>query len=119
MTSCNYIFTSERLGFRKWTNNDLVEFTQLNSDEKVMEHFPKTLTKKEVELLLKKLNLHLIEKGFTYYAVELHDTNEFIGMIGLAHQEYKTDFTPAIDIGWRLKRSAWGMGYATEGEKMY
>jgi len=117
MTSCNYIFTSERLGFRKWTNNDLVEFTQLNSDEKVMEHFPKTLTKKEVELLLKKLNLHLIEKGFTYYAVELHATNEFIGMIGLAHQEYKTDFTPAIDIGWRLKRSAWGMGYATEGAK--
>jgi len=38
-------------------------------------------------------------------------------MIGLAFQEYKTKFTPAIDIGWRLKRSAWGKGYATEGAK--
>ena len=23
--------------------------------------------------------------------------------------------TPAVDIGWRLKKSAWGKGYATEG----
>ena len=38
-------------------------------------------------------------------------------MIGLAYQKYETDFTPAIDIGWRLKRDAWGKGYATEGAK--
>jgi len=38
-------------------------------------------------------------------------------MIGLAFQEYKTRFTPAIDIGWRLKRNVWGKGYATEGAK--
>lgn len=38
-------------------------------------------------------------------------------MIGLAHQKYKTIYTPAIDIGWRLKKSAWGNGYATEGAK--
>ena len=44
-------------------------------------------------------------------------TKEFIGFIGLAYQDYQTEFTPAIDIGWRLKRSAWGKGYATEGAK--
>ncbi|MEL6142471.1 MAG: GNAT family N-acetyltransferase, partial [Bacteroidota bacterium] len=25
------------------------------------------------------------------------------------------DFTPCIDIGWRLKKAHWGNGYATEG----
>ena len=38
-------------------------------------------------------------------------------MIGLAAQTYETVFTPAIDMGWRLKKSAWGKRYATEGAK--
>lgn len=110
-----YIFKSERLGFRNWTGEDLEEFAKLNSDEAVMEHFPNTLSEKEVEEFIDRLKQHYIENGFTYYATEILETKEFIGMIGLAFQEYKTNFTPAIDIGWRLKSSAWGKGYATEG----
>ena len=82
-----------------------------------MEHFPELLSRSEVENLKKRLNNHFIENGFTYYAIEVLDTKEFIGMIGLAFQKYESDFTPAIDIGWRLKKSAWGKGYATEGAK--
>ena len=44
-----YLFTSERLGFRKWSLNDLDAFYLLNSDLEVMEHFPKTLTKEETK----------------------------------------------------------------------
>ena len=40
---------------------------------------------------------------------------EFIGFIGLMNQTYESHFTPCVDIGWRLRRSAWGQGYATEG----
>ena len=112
-----YLFKSKRLGFRNWTNEDSDEFSKLNSDEKVMEHFPKTLSKKEVGKFIDGLKKHFTENGFTYYATEIIETKEFIGMIGLAFQEYKTNFTPAIDIGWRLKRDAWGKGYATEGAK--
>ncbi len=117
MKKDEYLFKSERLGFRKWTKEDVAEFAKLNSDEEVMEHFPKTLSKKEVEALITALKNHYVENGFTYYATEILATKEFIGMIGLAFQEYKTEFTPAIDIGWRLKRTAWGKGYATEGAK--
>ena len=49
-----YIFNSERLSFRKWRNEDLEEFAKLNSDKEVMEHFPKTLSKKEVEDFIEK-----------------------------------------------------------------
>ena len=117
MQQDNYIFQSERLGFRKWANDDLEEFAKLNSDEAVMEHFPTTLSKEEVKELIDKLKEHFVENGFTYYATEVLATKEFIGMIGLAFQKYQTQFTPAIDIGWRLKRNAWGKGYATEGAK--
>lgn len=112
-----YIFKSKRLGFRNWTNEDSDEFSKLNSDEEVMKHFPKTLSKNEVKEFIGRLKKHYDKNGYTYYATEIIETKEFIGMIGLAYQEYKSNFTPAIDIGWRLKRDAWGKGYATEGAK--
>jgi RimJ/RimL family protein N-acetyltransferase len=112
-----YIFTSDRLGFRNWNISDLDEFARLNADEDVMEHFPSTMSMDEVSDLIYKLGDHYAENGFTYFATEILKTQEFIGMIGLAYQEYITDFTPAIDIGWRLKKSAWGNGFATEGAK--
>ena len=112
-----YIFKSARLGFRAWKNEDLEEFAKLNADELVMEYFPATLSKAEVVNLIERLKKQHTENGFTYYATEILESKEFIGMIGLALQTYEADFTPAIDIGWRLKRSAWGNGYATEGAK--
>jgi len=117
MTKDKYIFKSERLGFRNWIHEDFDEFAKLNSDEEVMEFFPNTLTTDEVKVLFKKLKSHFSENGFTYYATDILATSEFIGMIGLASQQYKSKYTPAIDIGWRLKRKAWGKGFATEGAK--
>ena len=87
---------------------DLEELVQLNSDEMIMKHFPKTLTEKEVGELIKSLKKHFALNGFTYYITEIKETGTFVGMIGLALQEYKTAYTPVIDIGWRLKKSAWG-----------
>ncbi len=112
-----YIFKSKRLGFRNWTDGDLEAFSNLNSDAEVMEHFPEILSSQEVMDLISRLKEHYDKNGFTYYATECLETKEFIGMIGLAFQEYKSEFTPAIDIGWRLTRVAWGKGYATEGAK--
>lgn len=117
MENNNYLFKSQRLGFRLWRSEDLDEFAKLNADEEVMEHFPNPLSRKEVKDFIVKLNAHFKENGFTYFAVEILETKEFIGMIGLALQKYESEFTPAIDIGWRLKKAAWGMGYATEGAK--
>ncbi len=112
-----YIFKSERLGFRNWKKSDLTEFAKMNSDLSVMEHFPKPLTKSETAELIDRLKNYYNKNTYTYFATEIITSGEFIGFIGLAFQEYKTDFTPAVDIGWRLKQSAWGKGYATEGAK--
>lgn len=113
----NYIFKSERLGFRNWMDNDLDEFAIINADLNVMEHFPKPLSKRETSDFIKRLQKHYKDKGYTYFAIEILETGELIGFIGLAFQDYESKFTPATDIGWRLKPSAWEKGYATEGAK--
>ena len=112
-----YIFKSQRLGFRNWQENDLLEFSRINSDLEVMEYFPKPLTEAETSKFIDRLILHFTKNGYNYFATEVLGTRELIGFIGLANQVYKSDFTPAVDIGWRLKKSAWGKGYATEGAK--
>ncbi|MTI32338.1 GNAT family N-acetyltransferase [Xanthovirga aplysinae] len=112
-----YIFKSERLGFRNWSKDDLTTFAEMNADPEVMEHFPKVLTRGETEEYIQRLQKHFEEKGYSYFATEILATGELIGFIGLAYQDYKTDFNPSTDIGWRLKKSAWGKGYATEGAK--
>ena len=37
-----------------------------------------------------------------------------MGFTGLAVPSFTAHFTPAVEVGWRLARSAWGKGYATE-----
>ncbi len=37
-----------------------------------------------------------------------------MGFCGLSVPEYLPEILPAIEIGWRLSRSNWGKGFATE-----
>jgi RimJ/RimL family protein N-acetyltransferase len=46
--------------------------------------------------------------------VEVNDGAAFVGFVGLQHVNFEAPFAPAVEIGWRLARSAWGHGYATE-----
>jgi len=116
-TQTNYLFISERLGFRNWQDNDLDAFVAMNADPDVMEFFPKTLSHKSSLLLMEKLMKHYEEKQHTYFAVDILKTGECIGFIGLVKQEYDAPFTPCVDIGWRLAKAFWGKGYATEGAR--
>ena len=112
-----YYFKSERLGFRNWNNQDLKAFESMNSDPAVMKYFPATLNEKESQDLLKRLKRHQSKFGYTYFATDILNTDEFIGFIGLQYKDYKAFFNPSVDIGWRLKKEVWGKGYATEGAK--
>src|SRR5205085_371827 len=50
-------------------------------------------------------------------AVELRETGEFIGFIGLSVPTFEAHFTPCVEIGWRLAAEHWGRGLATEGAR--
>jgi RimJ/RimL family protein N-acetyltransferase len=38
-------------------------------------------------------------------------------LLGLITPSFESDFTPAVEMGWRLASRHWNKGYATEGEK--
>ncbi len=50
------------------------------------------------------------KRGYCYFATDELTSGKFIGFIGLMYQNYEADFTPCVDIGWRLAKKYWGKG---------
>lgn len=113
----DYIFESERLGFRNWTASDVEKMALLNADKEVMEFFPNTETLEQTQNFIERMQQQFLEKGFCYFAVDELATSNFIGFIGLSEKTFESDFTPCVDIGWRLGKNFWNRGFATEGAK--
>lgn len=113
----NYLFTSDRLGFRNWLAEDLPTMAQMNADSEVMQYFPSTHSKERTQQFIERMQLQYAERKYCYFATEKLETKELIGFIGLAYQSFKAPFTPCTDIGWRLSKEHWNHGYATEGAK--
>ncbi|MGV8906998.1 MAG: GNAT family N-acetyltransferase [Acetobacterium sp.] len=110
-------FETPRLIFRDWHDQDLIELIRMNKDVKAMEYFPGILTEQETTEFYQRIQAEFSSLGFGLYAVETKSTGNFIGFMGFHQATFKADFTPCIEIGWRLKVEFWGNGYATEGAK--
>ncbi len=82
-----------------------------------MEFFPETLSPEESADSYKRINAFMEQKGFGLFAAEEKETQEYIGFIGFNQPAFSSDFTPCIEIGWRLHRRFWNRGFATEGAK--
>jgi 3-dehydroquinate dehydratase/shikimate dehydrogenase len=114
-TALDNTIRTERLILRPWKEEDLEPFAKLNADPRVMEYFPGLKTRKESDASVKLMSNHIERCGWGFWAASLIQTGEFIGFIGLEDVYFKADFTPAVEIGWRLAFNYWGKGYATEG----
>lgn len=112
-----YLFTSARLGFREWQDDDIEPFAAINVDPEVMEFFPALQQLPHTMGFIQRMQAQYKDKGYCYYAVDTLEDGVFIGFIGISEQIFESDFTPCNDIGWRLKKAAWNKGYATEGAK--
>jgi RimJ/RimL family protein N-acetyltransferase len=107
---------------RRWRPADLPAFAELNADAEVMEHFPTTLTAQESDAFAARIGAQVDERGWGLWAVEITDTEPagrggFAGFTGLSVPSWQAHFTPAVEIGWRLARWAWGHGFASEAAR--
>jgi ribosomal-protein-alanine N-acetyltransferase len=106
---------TSRLLLRRWRDSDRAPFAALNADPEVMRHFPKRLTTAESDAFVDRVEAAFGLHGYGLWAVERG--REFIGFVGLNWTPFNAHFTPALEVGWRLARSAWGNGYATEAAR--
>src|SRR5580704_17630660 len=105
---------------RTWRDSDIDPFTAICNDPVVMEFFPKLQTRDECAASLERVNAKIASDGFGFWALEL--ANELppaglIGFCGISRVSFDAHFTPAVEIGWRLRRDAWGLGFATEAAR--
>jgi ribosomal-protein-alanine N-acetyltransferase len=103
-----------RLVLRRWLPSDREPFRELNADPLVMRHFPAPLSAADSDAMIERVEAGFDEVGYGLWALEVAASGEFIGFTGLAQPRFDAHFTPAVEVGWRLARPAWGRGYATE-----
>ena len=85
----------------------------MNADPEVREHLGDLLTREQSDSSVAEFQADFDRRGYGWWAVEVRATGEFIGFAGLDQVDPDMPFT-GVEVGWRLARSAWGQGYATE-----
>ena len=111
------LLETERLMLRSFTEDDLENLVELDSDPQVM-HFltggratPPEVIQREV--LPRFLRYDGSSEGFGHWAAIEKATGRFVGWFDF----HPPDGSEEPELGYRLLRSAWGKGYATEGSR--
>jgi len=108
---------TERLMLRRFTEADADNLFDLDSDPEVMRFLNGgTPTPSEViknQILPRFLSYYQRFEGYGYWAAIEKSTGLFLGWFSLHPEE---DSGPDnVALGYRLRQSAWGKGYGTEG----
>lgn len=113
----SYLLRTPRLGLRRWRAADQEPFARMNADPMVMEFFPNVATPAASTEMVTRVEAHFDQYGYGLYAVDRLDSGDFIGFVGLSRPSFEAWFTPCVEIGWRLRASTWGHGFATEAAR--
>jgi RimJ/RimL family protein N-acetyltransferase len=113
------ILETPRLVLRQFTENDVDNLFDLNGDPEVMRYLTggRPTPREEIRDQIIPFHLAVYDRldRLGTWAAEARATGEFLGWF---HFRPGPDADLAnIDLGYRLRRSAWMKGYATEGSR--
>lgn len=122
---------TDRLTLRQFTRADVDDLLALDGDPRVMrflDHQTKSRAQIQAEVLPRLLAYYDRYPGFGFWAAHTRSGGGFIGWFGLrpvtptaAAMVHWADAPPGevtvASLGYRLRASAWGRGYATEGAR--
>jgi RimJ/RimL family protein N-acetyltransferase len=106
--------STARLLMRRWLESDREPFAALNGDQETMRFFPETLDRAASDAFVDTIESRFEKQGYGLWAIEITDTRGFIGFTGLNSMPDGTPGAGGLEVGWRLAKSAWHHGYATE-----
>lgn len=99
---------------RDWRDSDLDPWIEMNADPEVRRHFPKVNTREDSLGEAVRIRANLARQGWGMWALEIPGVDPFAGFVGLNVPTFAAPWQPAVEVGWRLARTAWQQGFATE-----
>jgi RimJ/RimL family protein N-acetyltransferase len=112
----NTLLETERLILRRLSLADLDRMARLNSDPQVMRYIGDgSVWSREVseQRIRRVLRMYESQPGLGSWVAEEKRTGKFLGTCALMY----IPKTVEVEVGYRLARSAWGRGFATEGAR--
>ena len=106
------LFETPRLWLRRFTIEDAPLIYQLNSDPEIVKYVHEPVLE-NVEQAKKILTENILPQyilNVGRWAIHKKDDEQFIGWCGIKYMPK----TGIYDLGYRLVKTAWGKGYATE-----
>lgn len=119
---------TERLILRQFSPDDADNLFELDSDPEVVRFTtnlgqPIEYTVIQNQILPEYLSYYEKYSGYGYWAAIEKSSQAFIGWFFFRPAVHASYFNPMladvsdIELGYRLRKTAWGKGYATEGSK--
>jgi RimJ/RimL family protein N-acetyltransferase len=130
MQRVEHVLLTRRLALRRFTVADVGNLLALDGDPDVMRFIGRTANSRaeiESRVLPWLLGSYAKDGRFGVWAADTRADGAFVGWFGLrpvvpscaamvAWADGPPD-SPAAELGYRLRRAAWGRGYATEGAR--
>jgi RimJ/RimL family protein N-acetyltransferase len=110
---------TEHLVLRRFAHDDVDNLVELDGDPEVMRYItggrPTSRDEIQSDVLPAFLGYYERYPGYGFWAAVERSTGSFIGWF---HFRAAKGAPPGeVELGYRLRRSAWGKGYATEGSR--
>lgn len=103
---------SDRIRFRRITEDDLDDLAALYADPDVMRYYPRTRTKEETRESIKTYQKKYETETVSLMAAIHKRENKFIGRCGIMLQEIEGEVFP--EVGYMLDKFFWRGGLGTE-----
>jgi len=106
-------FDTHRLTLRMLRETDFEAYAEMCADQNVMRYIgdgqpmARPLAWRKLALMIG----HWALRGYGLWAAEERSSGLFVGYIGF----WNPEGWPGFELGWTLRQSFWGRGFATEG----